>query len=242
VTVPARPTRRVAVLAPMRPELSAVVRAGSLQRTSGSALFSHGGTAGSWAVVAGVIGVGPSSSRRATEQILHAESFDHVMVVGIAGGLDPALPVGGLIVPERVRLYPDGPTFASHPLASRRAGGSLMTTDGLLSAEATWRAILDSGFGAVDMEAAGVAEACEDAGVDWSVYRGISDRPDENIVDQAVFALSKSDGSADLRAVGRYLFGDPRRVRTLAHLARSTGRAARIAARAAFADLAQSEC
>jgi adenosylhomocysteine nucleosidase len=223
----------------MRPELRAVVRAGSLQRTSGHGLFSHGGTAGSWTVVAGVIGVGPSSALRATERVLEAELVDHVMVVGIAGGLDPALPVGGLIVPEQVRLYPDGPAFRSHPLASRRAAGNLMTTDGLLSDEETWRAILESGFGAVDMEAAGVAEACESAGVDWSVYRGISDRPDENIVDQAVFALSKADGSADLAAVGRYLFRDPRRARTLAHLARSTGRAAHVAAAAAFADLAR---
>jgi uridine phosphorylase len=108
-----------------------------------------------------VIGVGPSSARRATERMLERGTFDHVMVVGIAGGLDPALPVGGLIVPRRVRLYPDGPLYHSHPLPSRRAEGNLMTTDGLLSAEETWRAILESGFGAVDMEAAGVAEACE---------------------------------------------------------------------------------
>ncbi len=40
-----------------------------------------------------------------------------------------------------------------------------MTTDGLFSDEAVWRPILESGFGAVDMEAAGVAEACERAGV-----------------------------------------------------------------------------
>jgi hypothetical protein len=90
------------------------------------------------------------------------------------------------------------------------------------------------------MEAAGVAEACQTAGVDWSVYRGISDRPDENIVDQAVFALSKPDGSADLRAVGRYVIRDPRRARTLAHLNRAMGRAAHVAATAAFEDLARS--
>jgi nucleoside phosphorylase len=224
----------------MRPELTAVVRAGSLHRTSRHAPFSHEGTAGTWAVVAGVIGVGPSSARRATERMLELGTFDHVMVVGIAGGLDPALPVGGLIVPEQVRLYPDGPLFRTHPLRSRQAAGNLMTTDGLLSAEEVWRTILESGFGAVDMEAAGVAEACERAGVEWSVYRGISDRPDENIVDQAVFALSKPDGSADLLAVGRYLFRDPRRARTLAHLNRSMGYAANVAAVAAFADLVQS--
>ena len=224
----------------MRPELRAVVRAGALRRTSHDGPFSHGGTAGTWTVVAGVLGVGPSSARRTTARILELETFHHVMVVGIAGGLDPALPVGGLIVPRQVRLYPDGPLYRSHPLPSRRADGNLMTTDGLLSAEETWRAILESGFGAVDMEAAGVAEACEQAGVDWSVYRCISDRPDENIVDQAVFALSKPDGSADLRAVGRYLIRDPRRARTLAHLNRAMGHAADVAATAAFADLARS--
>ena len=221
----------------MRPELKAVVRAGALRRTSGDAPFSHGGRAGDWTVVAGVLGVGPSSARRTTERVLELGAVDHVMVVGIAGGLDPALPVGGLIVPRQVRLYPDGPLYRSHPLPLRRAEGNLMTTDGLLSAEATWRAILESGFGAVDMEAAAVAEACERAGVDWSVYRGISDRPDENLVDQAVFALGKPDGSADLRAVGRYLIRDPRRAKTLAHLNRSMGQAAHVAATAAFADL-----
>jgi len=225
----------------MRPELRAVVRAGALRRTShDSSPLSHGGTAGTWTVVAGVLGVGPSSARRATARMLEQGTFDHVMVVGIAGGLDPALPVGELIVPRQVRLYPDGPLYHSHPLPSRRADGNLMTTDGLLSAEEHWRAILESGFGAVDMEAAGVAEACETAGVDWSVYRGISDRPDENIVDLAVFALSKPDGSADLRAVGRYLIRDPRRARTLAHLNRAMGQAAHVAATAAFGDLAQS--
>jgi nucleoside phosphorylase len=221
----------------MRPELRAVVRAGALQRISSDVPFSHGGKAGTWTVLAGVIGMGPAPARRATERILEQGPFDHVMVVGIAGGLDPGLPVGALMVPRQVRLYPDGPLYRSHPLPPRQAEGNLMTTDGLLSAEESWRPILESGFGAVDMEAAGVAEACARAGVDWSVYRGISDRPDEHIVDQAVFALSKPDGSADLRAVGRYLAKDPRRARTLAHLGRAMGQAALVAATAAFADL-----
>ena len=70
---------------------------------------------------------GPPATRRA----LSAGSIDHVMVIGIAGGLDPALPVGSLMVPERVQLYPDGPVFPTHPIASRQASGGLMTTDGL---------------------------------------------------------------------------------------------------------------
>jgi uridine phosphorylase len=160
------------------------------------------------------------------------------MLVGIAGGIDAALPVGALMVPSQVSLYPDGPRYRSDPLASRHATGNLLTMDGLLSGD-EWRAILDAGFGAVDMEAAGVAEICARAGVGWSAYRGISDRPEEGVVDQAVFALSKPDGSPDLVAVAKYVARDPRRIRTLARLNRSMGYAARLAATAAFADLNQ---
>ncbi len=223
----------------MSAELKAVVRAGGLSPTRDDAVFSHAGTAGSWSVRAGVIGMGPASARDATERMLARGACDHVMVVGIAGGLDPALPVGALMVPSRVRLHPDGPTLEARPLPSRTPEGALITTDGLLSDDADWRPLLEAGFGAVDMEAAGVAEVCERAGVDWSVYRGISDRPDEHIVDPAVLALGKPDGSADLVAVARFLVRDPRRARVLAHLNRCMAVAARVAAESAFADLRQ---
>ncbi len=112
-----------------------------------------------------------------------------------------------------------------------------MTTDGLFDDDNVWRPILARGFGAVDMEAAGVAEVCEEAGVAWSVYRGISDRPDEHIVDQAVFSLSKPDGSADPLSLAKYLARDPRRAKALARLNRCMQAAAKAAADAAFADL-----
>jgi adenosylhomocysteine nucleosidase len=221
----------------MRTELKGVVRAGALHRTADNPVFSHAGSAGGWTVLAGVIGMGPAVAGRATQRMLDAGPVDHVVVVGIAGGLDPGLLVGALMVPDRVRLYPDGPLYHSHPLPPRTAAGGLMTTDGLFSDETVWRPILESGFGAVDMEAAGVAEVCEQAGVGWSVYRGISDRPDEGIVDQAVFALSKPDGTADLAAVAKYVARDPRRAKMLAHLNRCTEQAVTVAAHAAFEDL-----
>jgi adenosylhomocysteine nucleosidase len=230
-------TKRVAVLAPMQPELKAIVKTFGLPAVSSDAVFSHSGTVGRWWVGVLVTGMGPTLASEATRRALSTGSIDHVMVIGIAGGLDPALPVGSLMVPERVQLYPDGPVFHSHPIAPRRASGGLMTTDGLLDEDDAWRPILKKGFGAVDMEASGVAEACEAAGVEWSVYRGISDRPDEHIVDQAVFSLSKPDGSADPVAVAKYLARDPRRAKALAHLNKCMQLAARTAADAAFADL-----
>ena len=185
-------------------------------------------------------GMGPTLAREAATRALSAGAIDHVMVVGIAGGLDPDLPVGSLFVPSRVQLYPDGPEYATHPLQSRQAAGGLMTTDGLFDDEEVWRPILERGFGAVDMEAAGVAEVCEASGVPWSVYRGISDRPDEHIVDQALFGLSKPDGSADPVALAKYLARDPRRAKALARLNRCMQQAAKLAADAAFADLVAS--
>ena len=201
------PTKRVAVLAPMQPELKAIVKSFGLRATPSDAVFSHTGVVGQWWVGSLVTGMGPTVAGQATTRALSAGSIDHVMVIGIAGGLDPALPIGSLLVPERVQLYPDGPLFTTHPVGARQASGALMTTDGLLDDDNVWQPIAESGFGAVDMEAAGVAQVCEEAGVDWSVYRGISDRPDEHIVDQAVFSLSKSDGSADPVAVAKYLAG-----------------------------------
>jgi adenosylhomocysteine nucleosidase len=221
----------------MKPELKAIVKAFALDPSPADSVFSHAGTAGSWGVSALITGMGPALAREATHRALAAGPIDHVMVIGIAGGLDPSLPVGSLIVPNRVALYPDGPEYVSHPIPPREAAGGLMTTDGLFDDDHIWRPILDRGFGAVDMEAAGVAEVCEAERVGWSVYRGISDRPDEHIVDQAVFSLSKPDGSADPVAVAKYLARDPRRAKALAHLNRCMQEAASLAAQAAFADL-----
>ena len=224
----------------MKPELKAIVHSFALASTPTDPVFSHAGTAGPWWVGSLVTGMGPALAREATTRALSAGAVDHVMVVGIAGGLDPDLPVGSLFVPSRVQLYPDGPEYATHPLPSRQAAGGLMTTDGLFDDEEVWRPILERGFGAVDMEAAGVAEVCEASGVPWSIYRGISDRPDEHIVDQALFGLSKPDGSADPVALAKYLARDPRRAKALARLNRCMQLAAKLAADAAFADLVAS--
>jgi nucleoside phosphorylase len=224
----------------MKPELKAIVKSFGLHATPGDPVFTHAGTAGSWAVATLVTGMGPALAREATRKALAAVPCDHVMVIGIAGGLDPDLPVGSLMVPSRVQLYPEGPEYRTHPIPPRVANGSLMTTDGLFDDDQVWRPILERGFGAVDMEAAGVAEVCEDAGVAWSIYRGISDRPDEHIVDQAVFSLSKPDGSADPVAVAKYLARDPRRAKALSHLNRCMQEAATLAADAAYADLSTS--
>ena len=148
----------------MQPELKAIVKSFGLRTADGDPVFTHTGAVGKWSVVTLVTGMGPALAREATLRALATGPCEHVMVVGIAGGLDPKLPVGSLMVPSRVQLYPDGPVYHTHPLSPREAAGGLMTTDGLFDDDEIWRPILERGFGAVDMEAAGVAEVCEAAG------------------------------------------------------------------------------
>src|SRR5258708_12520659 len=116
----------------MRPELKAIVASGGLRAAAGDPVFSHVGERGGWSVGSFVTGMGPALAREATRRALSTGPVDHVMVVGIAGGLDPALTVGSLQVPARVHLYPDGPEDRPHPLPGRPAGGGLMTTTRLL--------------------------------------------------------------------------------------------------------------
>jgi len=87
-------TRRVAVLAPMQPELKAIVKSFGLKPTHGDTVFTHSGSAGEWWVGSLVTGMGPALAREATLRALSAGSIDHVMVIGIAGGRDPAPPGG----------------------------------------------------------------------------------------------------------------------------------------------------
>ena len=108
----------------MQPELKAVIKSFGLKPTSGDPVFSHAGIVGAWSVSALVVGMGPALGRQAAERALATGPIAHAMVIGIAGGLDPALPVGSLMVPSRVQLYPDGPEYASHPLPSRQAEGA----------------------------------------------------------------------------------------------------------------------
>ena len=136
----------------------------------------------------------PPSPVRPPQRALAAGPFDHVMVVGIAGGLDPALPVGSLMVPEPGAAVPRRPDLPHPPPPPAQAEGGLMTTDGLFADE-TCGGPSSSGASAPSTWRRPAWPRCaRTRGVDWSVYRGISDRPDEHIVDQAVFGLSKPDG------------------------------------------------
>jgi adenosylhomocysteine nucleosidase len=184
-----------------------------------------------------VIGVGPAAARRATEAVLAANAVDHVVVVGVAGGVDPALQIGDVVIPAVVVDRDTGMEYRHAPIGGAATKGTLLTcTEPILD-----MAVVDTlrGVVALDMETAAVAEVCEAHGVAWSVFRAISDRPADGLVDARVAALARPDGTPDLPAVARYVASRPWVVPKLARLAKDLKKATTAAASAAVRALEQ---
>jgi adenosylhomocysteine nucleosidase len=225
---------RIGMLAPMRQELAPLRRKLGLRRVRKGEHRLHVGVAGGAEVVAALAGIGTAAARTATEWLLREAKPDHLMVVGIAGAVDAAQPIGALIAPERVVDRASGREFAPAQLGPLPPRGVLLTGDALVTSLAEAAELAASGVVGLDMETAAVAAVCEARGCPWSVFRAISDRVTDGTTDPAVLALAGPDGSGDPRAIARYLLARPWRIVRLARLARGSARAANAAAEAAI--------
>ena len=144
---------------------------------------------------------------------------DWVMVVGVAGGVDHSIEIGSVIVPEVVVDRATGGRFRPPPAGDIEPRGILSCGDDLITDAGRIAAMEADGVVAVDMETAAVAAVCARHDVPWSVFRGISDFADGGLVDDAMFALTRPDGTADPDAIARYLDANPDRRRVLEQLA-----------------------
>lgn len=230
--------RHVVVLAPMPLEMDAIVAAFGLERTGDGKTPPWKGRLGNSDITAIHIGMGPSSTRRATAALLKRsvqgdEPVDHVMIAGICGGLDPALEVGTLVNPEVVVEYSSGASYRHSPPGHSPQKGNLVTTEEATLDHELSRRFFDQGFVAVDMETAAVAQICEQQGCAWSVYRCIGDRYFDGLLDERIVGLSNDDGSGNAAALEELLRSDPEIVVKLERLAGDATLAARLAAEAA---------
>ncbi len=219
---------RVGVLTPMPSEQRPVVKAMSLQRADKEHLYR--GNVGGAEVVSGRTGMGLSLAREATARLLDTVDVDHVMVVGIAGGMGPSK-VGDLLFPEVVVNKHTGAEFKPTPLGGITSRGKLMSHDDFDMGPDAHRRYVDEGFIAVDMETAAVAEVCEQRGVSWSAVRVISDLV--GVTPGDVIGLANPDGTPNVGASIRYLVTKPWRIPKLVRLAKESVQAANAAASAA---------
>jgi len=130
-------------------------------------------------------GIGSASARRAAEAAIALYSPLVVASIGFAGALDSQLKVGSLFSPRQVIDARDG--------SSRDTGiggGTLVTYSSVANVQQ--KAKLASAYGgmAVDMEAAGVAQAAEARGLRFIAMKSISDEHDFDIPEMDRFILN----------------------------------------------------
>ena len=228
-------------LAPMPSELKPLQRALSLQASGRGPDAVHTGALDDRRVVALLTGIGMGRAAARTRHLLATHAVDHVIVIGVAGGLAADMAIGDVVVPEVVVDLTDGRELRPSPLGSARAHGRLCTSDDFITDPDALGRLRDEGATAIDMETAAVARVCEDQGCRWSVFRGISDDAFDPSVDEAILGLTRPDGSADLGAVARFVTGNPMRLRLLTRLGRdlnaATNGAVDAALRASRAEL-----
>jgi adenosylhomocysteine nucleosidase len=221
-------------------ELRPVVRAFSLTPAArdGDAKR-HAGRVGEAEVVATMTGIGMRAAAAATERVLAAERVDHVMVVGIAGGVGSGVKVGDVFVPDVVVDGPSRSEYRPGDLAGVSRRGRLVSSDDFQVEDDELAALEADGVIALDMETAAVAAVCERRGCAWSVVRAISDMANDHPIGEAVMTLARLDGSANIPGVIKFAVTHPGKMKHLAKLGRDSQRAAKTAAEHAARACAQ---
>ncbi len=224
----------MAVIAAMRQELQPILKRFALRPEGLGPGRAWRGQAGSREIVAVVTSMGTEAATRWTTHLLDAHRVDHVIVVGIAGGIAPDLRIGDLLNPETVFDERTRATVRPTPLDGASPRGRLLTTDTLHNGPGALEALRRQGFLAVDMETAAIGAVAEARGLPWSVFRAVSDFAGDATVDGEVMNLARADGTPDLAAVARFVLTRPWRIPNLAVLGRGMNRALRASTDAVF--------
>jgi hopanoid-associated phosphorylase len=163
---------------------------------------------------------------------LIAAGATHLLSFGLAGGLDPSLEPGRVLLPHRIvtetgRVHPVDPEWHARLLKALAPlsplGGTELSVDTPLATvaakQAAWKR---TGAAAVDMESHLLAAT----GLPVLVLRVICDPADAALPPAALVGV-KPDGGTDLRAVLASLLRRPGQIPALARLARAAGIAER---------------
>lgn len=151
-----------------------------------------------------------------------AEPFSAVVSFGLAGGLDPSLSPGAMIVaggvvaggerldcsPDLVRLLVEG--FSGAGLAPRQ--GLVVGVDApVMTPEAKARLRQESGAIAVDMESHVAAAFARERGLPFAVARVVSD-PAQRALPPVAAKAVRPDGSVDVALILREIRREPRQL------------------------------
>ncbi len=179
---------------------------------------------------------GDSAKAKAGAERLVTQDVCALCSFGLAGGLDPALASGSLLLPEAVVL-PSGGRIETDPVWRGRLGRlaraenldplalTVVGSDELVATPAAKLALFEaSDAAAVDMESHAVGEVARAAKLPFVIVRVIADTHDETIPVSARQGLGEA-GRIRLLRVLLELMRRPNETRSLLRLGRESGRA-----------------
>src|SRR5262249_46388123 len=126
-------TGPIAFVCAMPMELAPLIDRLSLTQTDIDGLEVHRGTLGDRDVVGIVTGMGTKLATDGIERLLDAIDVDHVVVVGITGGVENETPIGTLVLPEVVVNSVAGTEHRPHRLGDGTHHGTMWTGDALMT-------------------------------------------------------------------------------------------------------------
>jgi len=165
-------------------------------------------------------GIGSDAARRAAEAVIALFSPEVIYSVGFAGGLDPALRVGDLLVPRAVIDARD-----SSRIETGEGQGVLVTFDSVADLQQKLNLHRAYSAQAVDMEASAVARAAEGHGIHFAAVKAISDEGDFALPSTDRFIAA--DGRFSVASFAVFAAVRPWTWASVIRLARNSGRASR---------------
>jgi adenosylhomocysteine nucleosidase len=152
-----------------------------------------------------------------------------IVSFGLAGGLDPTLPAGTLVVAKAVAA--DGRVWPADLALSARLGGTTghlcLGLDRVVVSPGEKRQLnRETGASLVDMESGAVAAVAAEAGLPFAVLRAICDPADRELPPAALVALDSAGRLAAAR-LAMSILGSPGQMGALLGLARNAAAARR---------------
>jgi len=154
------------------------------------------------------IGGGTAGGARLAAERLVSGGITALISFGLAGGLDPALRPGSLLVPRTI--ITDGQRLPTDPGLSERLGGVsipllLGAWDVVTSAAAKAALFAATGAAAVDLESGAVARVAAAHGLPFTVLRAICDPAERDLPPAALIALDRHGAIGLARVLGSVL-------------------------------------
>lgn len=187
---------------------------------------------------------GSAERARAEATRLIADGAGALVSFGLAGGLDPQLRPGDLLLPETVRL-PEGRSIPTDPAWRQRLsslleagglpalGGALAGSERVIAAPSDKRSMFEiTGARAVDLESHAVAAVADAAGIPFVVIRALAD-PADRVIPQPALEALRPDGRLRIPAVLGGVIRQPSELIALLRLGRDTAAALATLRRAA---------